>query len=272
MYGPGENELRKVSLSFVVNALLGREGRAVTPEHLRSFYASSYLERNPQLDADDAPYKAALLTEVCALAGVREATSLLEVGCGSGALLGDMKGRLGASRSVGVDYSDTIAIVGRARYGHQAVRADGATLPFRDGAFDLVYFADVVEHVLEPERFLREVARVGRRVAFLIPIEAGVLATPIYLSRRLRGKGTNYEQYGHIWRWSRPQIRRLLRAAGMKLDAYRCFQAPVKLSGMNRLGRLAETLRARAGALSPTAAEVLFGTAAFVGLAKGTDA
>ncbi len=268
MEGPGEGESRRFSISFVANALLGREARALTPAHLRSFYARAYLDRNPELDADDAPRKAALIAEVCTGSGIDHAETLLEIGCGSGALLHEMSAHLRPSRSFGVDYSDAIAAAGRARYRHEVARADGAALPFRARAFDLVYFADVLEHVLEPERFLREVARVGRRMAFLIPIEAGIVSTPIYVTRRLRGKGTNYEQYGHIWRWTRPEILRLVRAAGLKLDGYRCFQAPANVGGMSRIGRVMEELRARAGALSSTAAEAMFGSSAFIGVAR----
>jgi hypothetical protein len=115
---------------------------------------------------------------------------------------------------------------------------------------------------------LRELARVGRRVVFFIPIEAGLVSNPIYLSRRLRGKHTTYEQYGHIWRWNRLQILHLLRDAGIQLDVYRCFQAPPLLEGMNRLGRAMEMVRSWTGTISPVAAEALFGTGALVGLAR----
>jgi SAM-dependent methyltransferase len=45
------------------------------------------------------------------------------------------------------------------------VAGDGCRLPFRDGAFDLVFSNSVIEHVGSParqEQFAREVARVGR--------------------------------------------------------------------------------------------------------------
>ena len=45
------------------------------------------------------------------------------------------------------------------------VAGDGRNLPFRDGAFDVVFSNSVIEHVGDAEsqrRFAREVARVGR--------------------------------------------------------------------------------------------------------------
>ncbi len=55
----------------------------------------------------------------------------------------------------------------RADVGETAwVAGDGRRLPFRDGAFDVVFSNSVIEHVGDAdsqERFAREVARVGRR-------------------------------------------------------------------------------------------------------------
>ena len=47
----------------------------------------------------------------------------------------------------------------------QGVEGDGRYLPFRDGAFDVVFSNSVIEHVgdaASQQRFAREVARVGR--------------------------------------------------------------------------------------------------------------
>jgi len=55
----------------------------------------------------------------------------------------------------------------RADVGETAwVAGDGRKLPFRDGAFDVVFSNSVIEHVgdaASQQRFAREVARVGRR-------------------------------------------------------------------------------------------------------------
>jgi hypothetical protein len=52
------------------------------------------------------------------------------------------------------------------REGIDSVAGDGCSLPFRDGAFDIVFSNSVIEHVGGSEarrRFAQEIARVGRR-------------------------------------------------------------------------------------------------------------
>lgn len=52
------------------------------------------------------------------------------------------------------------------------VRADAAALPFRDGHFDRVVCSEMMEHVSDDARVLREIARVtrgGGRVALTVP-------------------------------------------------------------------------------------------------------
>ena len=106
-----------------------------------------------------------LVREVVAdgpVAGAR----MLEVGAGSGR---DTLGLVQAG-AVGVvlDYSPAaLALVRRqARERGLAVylvRADALALPFRDGAFDVVFHQGLLEHFREPQPLLRENARVTRR-------------------------------------------------------------------------------------------------------------
>jgi ubiquinone/menaquinone biosynthesis C-methylase UbiE len=249
-----------------VDAFLGREGRRLSAEQVRAFYASAYLERNPDLDVGDAAYKAGHLIGVCEAAGVRP-SSLLEVGCGSGEILVRMAQALGALRAVGADYSPTIADVARRRTGLEIALFDGARLPFPDREFSLVYFADVLEHVLSPVDWLREVARVAEKIAFLVPLESGLFADPIYTLRRARGKPTNLEQYGHIWRFYRHQVAAIFAKAGIRVEALRAHCAPLQLDGFNRLGRALERARHGVARISPRGSEVLFGGVALVGVA-----
>src|SRR5690349_21118042 len=101
------------SLGLLWDAFLGREAIRLSRADLQSFYSESYLTQNPDLDAADSPQKSALLSEVCRLGGVDRAPTILEVGCGAGALLSEMKERFQSEHAVGVDYSGAIAGVAR---------------------------------------------------------------------------------------------------------------------------------------------------------------
>ena len=90
---------------------------------------------------------------------------VLEVGAGSGR---DSLGlaRAGATAVV-VDYSPASLELVRSQTRGGAtvhlVRADALALPFRDGAFDVVFHQGLLEHFRDPRPLLRENARVARR-------------------------------------------------------------------------------------------------------------
>ena len=89
---------------------------------------------------------------------------VLNVGCGTGGF--NVLAVEAGARAVGVDEDrEAIAICGlkARRAGGSFVRAAAEALPFRDGAFDLVYCFSTIEHVASVEGTVAEVARVTRR-------------------------------------------------------------------------------------------------------------
>lgn len=55
---------------------------------------------------------------------------------------------------------------------HNYLQADGMNLPFADGSFDLVLTSEVIEHILEPAKMMREIYRVlspGGKVVVTTP-------------------------------------------------------------------------------------------------------
>lgn len=140
--------------------------------------------------------------------------SVLEVGCGDGSVLVELARRGCGPDVVGVEISQSAVALAQ---GHPEVtRAevfDGVTLPFGADAFDLVLATHVLEHVEDPSGLLREMTRVARRfVVVEVPLEDNLLA------RRPRARGLA-RHVGHVQRFNRAQLRRLLADAGLERRA-----------------------------------------------------
>jgi SAM-dependent methyltransferase len=108
-----------------------------------------------------APYiaraEAALLDGVALHHGER----LLEIGCGEGANLHHLRGRLGRGAALfGVDFSPARARFASAATGAATACADGTRLPFCDAAFAVVLVRDLLHHVVDRAAVLAEARRV----------------------------------------------------------------------------------------------------------------
>ena len=92
-------------------------------------------------------------------------SSLLEVGCGTGAQMRRLSQRYPGARLVGVDASPRQLEAARVHtdLSVEWVEAQGESLPFADETFDLVCLFWVLEHVAWPQAVLSEVARVVRK-------------------------------------------------------------------------------------------------------------
>jgi SAM-dependent methyltransferase len=94
--------------------------------------------------------------------GITEAASILDLGCGTGALAGSFR----PEAYVGVDPNPRY--VARARATHSRYRfevADGRSLPFTDGSFDAVLIGGVIHHLDDDSA--RSVLEESRRI--LVP-------------------------------------------------------------------------------------------------------
>jgi SAM-dependent methyltransferase len=110
-------------------------------------------------------YTPALAVSFCDAVGVVAGQTALDVGCGSGALLSELAGRLGPERVAGVDPSEPFLVLARAAVPGADVRlAAGEALPFKDNAFDIAMSQLVVNFMTDPDRGVAEMRRVARRV------------------------------------------------------------------------------------------------------------
>jgi SAM-dependent methyltransferase len=95
-------------------------------------------------------------------AGLPCARAVLEVGCGTGVIAGEMA-HLSQARVVGLDLeNEMLAFAHGHESGVRYTQADAHALPFADGDFDVVVCHYLLLWLAEPARAVREMARVTR--------------------------------------------------------------------------------------------------------------
>jgi len=186
--------------------------------HLQRFYEESYSSDPASAAlygrwrALGAVGKADHVLTLAGRAGISPRTTL-DVGCGDGALLCELRRRGFGGRLSGVEISDTAVAIARERAEIDVVACfDGVNLAEGDAAYDLGILSHVLEHVPEPSALLREVARACRVVVVEVPLEAN-------LSARRSGKREHAAQVGHLHHLDRAGARRIVAAAGLCIRA-----------------------------------------------------
>ena len=147
----------------------------------RSDNEGKYRSRNPIVRRLVGRFLAHVATAV-ARARPR---SVLEVGCGEGAVLEYLADRNPGTRFDGLELDPAALARARRRCPRTSLlRGDVYTLPFAAQAYDLVLCLEVLEHLPDPGRALREIRRVARHGLLLsVPHE------PFFrLGNALRGR------------------------------------------------------------------------------------
>jgi SAM-dependent methyltransferase len=188
-------------------------------EQLRGFYEDAYGDsntpaalRNGAWRALSARGKAEHVITLCTRARIAP-RSILEVGCGDGALLCELHRRGFGGRLEGVEIAQAAVTLARARKEIDSVQAyDGSRLPLDAGTRELGVLSHVLEHVPEPAALLAETARVCRAVVVEVPLEDN-------LSARRPAKRRHAQEVGHLRRLSRAAMRATVAAAGLRVAA-----------------------------------------------------
>ncbi|MCW3017886.1 MAG: SAM-dependent methyltransferase [Solirubrobacterales bacterium] len=211
-----------------------------------AFYDAAYA----QAPADAALYsswralgavgKAEHVIALCARAGVwagGNPINTLEVGCGDGALLCELRRRGFGGALSGVEITQAAVEIARSRTEIESVELyDGEHLAAADGAYELGVVSHVLEHVPDPAALLREAARACRAVLVEVPLEAN-------WSARRAGKREHAAEVGHVQRLDRRTVREIVARAGLSIAAE--LQDPLPLQAHRFFAR---TARARASA------------------------
>ncbi len=123
---------------------------------------------------------------------------ILDIGCGSGWSTWLM--RQAGHKAFGADLHAQAPESWQVDPELPYISADGQSLPFTDAAFDAVGLYQVLEHVPDPERMLRECLRVLRPSGRLIVVGPHLLSTGVALQCVLR---ETWRALRHGGRWAR---------------------------------------------------------------------
>ncbi len=108
-------------------------------------------------------YSTSLAPQLADFAGVASGQRAIDVGCGPGALTGELVARLGADKVAAADPSASFVDACRDRHPGVDVRlASAEELPWPDAAFDVALAQLVVHFMADPVAGLREMARITR--------------------------------------------------------------------------------------------------------------
>lgn len=147
-----------------------------------------------------------------------EGETALDIGCGDGLLLGELKKK--GITSTGVDVSSEAVRRCEAAGLHAIEHSLDNSLPFPDGSFDTVTLLDVLEHVYDPLTVLREAKRVARKSVIVgVPNFSSLPARIQTLLGRVPENNT--PEKGHLYWFNYPVLIALVKEAGLTLGDVR---------------------------------------------------
>ncbi len=235
-----------------------------TIENIKEFYESTYPALNPDLDVCDVDWKFGVIRPFLDMIDKKNIDIVLELGCGSGRLLENASSYLNAN-GVGLDISHSILMKAREMSGGIAlIEGMGDELPVKIEKIDAIYFADVLEHLEEPEKFLTQFREAEAFVMF-IPLESGWLSDLVFAYRRFRGKPTTREAYGHLHRWVRKDILEMLDKSGLTLLDHKVERGKIQRYDSWR-GKIYGAISESIYSVSPMLHEKIFGGWSFSGI------
>ncbi|HEY8583659.1 MAG TPA: methionine biosynthesis protein MetW [Capillimicrobium sp.] len=157
---------------------------------------------------------------------------VLDVGCAEGYLAAELLAR--GCEVVGLEPDARAAAAARAR-GVEVLELDVETVPLAAARFDVVVFADVLEHLRDPVAVLRQARAAGRAVVS-VPNIAHWTGRRALLRGRFPREDFGLFDRTHLRFYTRASARELAREAGFRVVEERFADAPLPLE--SRVPRL----------------------------------
>jgi SAM-dependent methyltransferase len=229
------------------------------------YCGADYLRKNPSWDSEDSPWKAGKVCDLLAAHGVRP-ESIVDIGCGAGNVLAELRHTFPAARLSGYDIAPDAERfwASHRASGIELSVGDFTTAPIR--RYDLLLALDVLEHLQDPIAFLARIRGHAKHYVFHIPLDlsaASVLReTPLLHVRR---------KVGHVHYYTRGLALALLEDCGYRVVDARYTGAAFTAPQRGWKARLAQLPRRMAFALNQDWGARLLGGETLMVLATSED-
>jgi predicted TPR repeat methyltransferase len=196
-----------------------------TMEFEEIYRSGEYLEKHPTWHIEVSSPKARDILEILQRASLAPRT-ICEVGCGAGEILAQLQRQMDSACAFqGYDISPQAIELARARENEQ-LHFTVADFTRENAFFDLILLIDMIEHVENCFRFLREIKAKGtyKIIQFALDI---TVETLLINPNALLGFRSTYGHVGHLHYFTKNTALAMLEDLGYEILDYRYVPLPV---------------------------------------------
>lgn len=128
-----------------------------------------------------------------------KANTILDIGCGEGFTLKKLEERKIGKNNEGVDYSRDAVLLGKRIYPElKLYEGNVYDLKYKDKSFDLSLCTEVLEHLDDPVKAIKEIKRVSsKHIVFSVPNEPFFIMANFLRGKYLKNFGNHPEHINH---------------------------------------------------------------------------
>ncbi len=140
----------------------------------------------------------------------RKPVKILDAGCGEGFIDKILRERIDDIEITGLEYTSEALTVARAMNPQvHYVQGDIYKMPFADGEFDIVICTEVLEHLQDPDKALKEINRVSSgKILLTVPHEPWFRLGNVLVGKNLTRWG---DPIDHVNHWGKLEFLRFCR-------------------------------------------------------------
>jgi ubiquinone/menaquinone biosynthesis C-methylase UbiE len=194
------------------------------------YETNEYLKNNPSLHIDDSPYKINIIIPLIDkfIGQINSSEiNILDVGSGAGLILKGITDYIRSKYSMKVNKYLLDLSPGMIDYQRnvnpdfqKALNEDVCLTTLSNKEIDLVLMIDVLEHIPEPKNALSEIKRISNYAIFKVPLENSSIFRVWDFIRRGMPLKRSIEQFSHVNFYTRDELKRQLRGAGVIIYEY----------------------------------------------------